>query len=83
MASVLPEHIERAEQETGNILEKAKKYLEEKSREKGNFNPAFCHELLKILFQAISDVQGQCPEFNFKPEYKVDIALSVCVGMPV
>jgi len=78
MAAVLPEHIERAKQETGNFLEKAKKYLEEKSGEKGNFNPAFCHELLKILLQAVSEVQGQCPEFNFKPEYKVDIALAVC-----
>ena len=77
-AVVQPEHIKRVKQETGNFLEEARKYLEEKSREEGNFNPAFCHELLKNLFQAISDVQGQCPEFNFTSEYKVDIALTVC-----
>ena len=77
MAKLRPAHIDAAEQETQEFLRLAEEYLEEKRRGRGNFNPAFCNELLKVLLESISDAQEKYPDFNFTPEYKVDIALTV------
>ena len=73
---VQPSHMEVAIKETRKFLTQAQQYLETKRNE--NFNQAFCRELLKNLFESISDAQGKYPDFNFTPEYKVDIALTVC-----
>ena len=65
--------LKTAQEATDIILHKSQCYLEKKQRQ--NFNQSFCHELLKDLLQAIADAQKEIP---FTPEYKVDMALTVC-----
>ena len=62
--------------ETETILQNVETYLDEKRDQ--NFTQVFSHELLKIIFESIGNAQKKHPEFNFTPEYKVDVALLVC-----
>ena len=76
--NVRADHVEMAEEETHNFLKIAKKYLDGKHRDNENFNPAFCSQLLRPLFDSVAKAQVQYEEFNFTAQYKVDIALTVC-----
>ena len=71
------EHIDAAVTETIEFLKQAHKYLEGKRKGKGNFNSTYCHELLKIILDAIDEAQRKYKGFTFTPEYRVDIALTV------
>ena len=75
-AEVRSEHITDANMETETFFQKVETYLDGKRNQ--NFTQAFSHELLMNLFQSIAYAQKNHPEFNFTPEYKVDVALLVC-----
>ena len=75
-AEVRSEHITAANMETESIFREVQTYLDGKRTQ--NFAQVFGHELLKILFESIANAQKKHPEFNFTPEYKVDVALLVC-----
>ena len=65
-----------AQQETDIILKDVEDYLKKKKCSEEDFNPNFTTELLTELFNKISKIH--CDPFNFTPEYKVDMALTVC-----
>ena len=75
-AEVKQQHINAAQQETKQIFTEVTEYLNRNRSQ--NFTQALSHGLLRILLEKIPKAQALHPQFNFTPEYKVDIALTVC-----
>ena len=69
-------HHDTAETLTSLFLAKAQHYLDNKKNK--NFNTGFSEELLMLLRQSIEQAEKHHKEFTFTPQYRVDIALTVC-----
>ena len=69
-------HHVTAQRLTCLFLAKAQHYLDKKKNE--NFNTGFSEELLVLLRQSIEQAEKYHQEFTFTPQYRVDIALTVC-----
>ena len=73
--------VQHAAQLTENYLTKARKCLDKAQDELKPFNPSFVFVVLQDLLNSINELTK--PEkksnFVFTPEYKVDMALTVCV----
>ena len=73
--------VQLAVQLSEKFLTKAHKYLDGVRGELKPFNPSFVYAVLQDLLSSVDDLRK--PEkksnFVFTPEYKVDMALSVCI----